>query len=130
MLTKTITCEDYAGKTYTQDFQFNLNRAELTEMELSYEGGMIERMKSIINTAEATKVFPMIKDIVLRSYGVKSENGRRFVKSQELREAFEQTDAYNQLICEFFDNPDSFNEFLQGVIPKDKNNENNKPATV
>lgn len=122
MLKKTITCEDYAGNTYTQDFWFNLNRAELTEMELSYEGGMIERMKAIINTAEATKVFPMIKDIVLRSYGVKSENNRRFIKSDELRDAFEQTDAYNQLICEFFDNPDSFNNFLLGVIPKADSN--------
>lgn len=129
MIVKKITCEDYEGNTYTEEYRFNLNRAELTEMELSYDGGMIERMNKIIETSDTTKIFPIIKDIVLSAYGVKSDDNKRFIKSKELREAFEQTDAYNQLICEFFDNPDSFNDFLKKVVPQEKTSDANSGIT-
>lgn len=117
MLKKTMTYTDYAGNERTEDFYFNLTKAELTEMELSHTGGLIQFLEKIIAEQDAPKILAMFKDLILRAYGEKSPDGKRFIKSAELREAFTQTEAYSMLFMEMFEDADAAVNFVNGIIP-------------
>lgn len=90
MLKKTISYVDYNGTKRTEDFYFNLTKAEISEMELEIPGGMSEMLKRITAAQDTPTLVKIFKDLILRSYGVKSDDGRRFVKSQQLKEEFSQ----------------------------------------
>lgn len=117
MLKKTVTYTDYDGETRTEDFYFNLNRAEVTEMQLSTEGGMEKMLKKIIDSRDGKRIIEVFKDIVLRAYGEKSGDGKRFVKTQELRDAFEQTEAYVEIFMELATDADAAAAFVKGILP-------------
>jgi hypothetical protein len=117
MIKKTVTFEDYNGKTITEDFFFNLSKAELVEMELSQKGGLADFLKEIVASDDGNLILEMFKKIVLLSYGKKSEDGRRFIKTPELREEFEQTGAYSELFIELATNADAAAAFVNGVVP-------------
>lgn len=118
MLKKTITYVDYDGVERTEDFYFNLSKAELTEMELSQEGGFVNMLERIVAAKDSKRIIEELKTIVLKSYGEKSLDGRRFIKSEELSKAFSQTEAYNILFMEFFTDPDAAADFVNGIIPE------------
>jgi hypothetical protein len=88
MLKKTITYTDYNGVERTEDFYFNLNKAEILEMELSTEGGLQQMIEKIIAAQDMPALSKYFKDIILMSYGEKSPDGKRFIKNQEIRDAF------------------------------------------
>lgn len=118
MIKKTITYVDYNDVEHTEDFYFNFNKAELIEMETSVDGGLSALADKIVkanNVPELTKLF---KKLVLDAYGVKSADGKRFIKSKELREEFEQTEAYSQLYMELVTNTEAAVNFFNGVLPK------------
>lgn len=117
MLKKTITYEDYNGKTVTEDFYFNLTQAELIEMELNEKGGLAAMLKRIVESEDGAKIIATFKSIILRAYGVKSEDGRRFVKSQELCDEFAQTPAYSVLFMELATDANTAAEFVKGIVP-------------
>jgi len=117
MLKKTMTYTDYNGVTRTEDFYFNLSKAEVSEMELSVDGGMTEQLQKIVAAQDAKEIIRVFKDLILRSYGEKSPDGRRFIKNQELREAFSQTEAYSDLFTELATNAESAAAFVNGIIP-------------
>lgn len=119
MLKKTITYTDYNGNERTEDFYFNLSKAELAEMELSAEGGLAETLKRIIAAQDGKQLVAIFKDLVLRSYGEKSPDGKRFIKSEELRTAFSQTEAYSDLFMELATNDKAAVEFVNGIVPSD-----------
>ena len=100
MLKKTITYTDYNGNPRTEDFYFNLNEAELAEMVVSVDGGLTAMIQRIVAAQDGKQIIATFKDIVLRAYGEKSPDGRRFIKSPELRDAFSQTEAYVKLFME------------------------------
>lgn len=117
MLKKTIKYTDYNGIEREEDFYFNLNKAELTEMELSTKGGMSSLLSDIVNSHNVEKLISIFKQIILKSYGEKSEDGRRFIKTDELSKAFEQTEAYSELFIELATNTDSAIAFMNGIMP-------------
>lgn len=119
MLKKTITFTDYDGNERTEDFYFNLTKAELVELESSIHGGYLESMRRIISAQDNPTIMREFKQMILRSYGEKSSDGRRFVKSEELSKAFSETEAYSELFMEFFQNPDKAAAFFTGIIPAD-----------
>ena len=119
MLKKTIKYTDYNGEEQTEDFYFNLSKAELTEMELSTTGGYGEMLQGIVAAEEHTKLVPIIKDIIFKSYGEKSDDGKRFMKSPELSTAFSQTEAYSELFMEIATDADASAAFVNGIIPTD-----------
>ena len=119
MLKKTIKYTDYNGEEQTEDFYFNLSKAELTEMELSTTGGYGEMLQGIVAAEEHTKLVPIIKDIIFKSYGEKSDDGKRFIKSPELSTAFSQTEAYSELFMEIATDADASAAFVNGIIPTD-----------
>ena len=119
MFTKKITYTDYRGTSRTEEFFFNLNKAELAEMELSTVGGMHDMLKKIMETEDMPQIVKIFKQLILKSYGEISADGKRFVKSPELSEAFSQTEAYSELFMELAQNPDAAAAFVNGVIPAD-----------
>ena len=118
MLKKTIKYTDYDGNEREEDFYFNLSKAEITEMELSKEGGMSEYIKKISATQNAPELIKLFKEIITKSYGEKSLDGKRFIKNKELTEAFTQTEAYSELFVELASNADEAVKFINGIMPK------------
>ena len=117
MLKRTITYPDYNGGSRTEDFYFNLTQAEITEMELSVDGGLIEMITRIVAAQDGKQIIATFKDIILRAYGEKSPDGKRFIKNQELRDAFSQTEAYSQLFMELATDADAAAAFVNGIVP-------------
>ena len=117
MLKKSITYTDYNGTERTEDFYFNMTRAELMEMELGTTGGMTEMIQKIVAAQDAPAIIKIFKDLVLKAYGEKSADGKRFIKSDEISTAFAQTEAYSQLFMELATDADKAAEFVNGIIP-------------
>lgn len=119
MLKKTIKYTDYNGNEREEDFYFNLSKAELMEMELGTTGGMTELIKKIVNEQDNAKIMKLFKEILLKSYGEKSLDGKRFVKSEELSKEFEQTEAYSELLVELISGgEETISAFINSIIPK------------
>lgn len=126
MYKRTIKYIDYDGNERTEDFYFNLSKAELMEMELSIDGGMKAMLEKIISAQDTKKIIEMFKNILLKSYGEKSDDGKRFIKSPELSKAFSETEAYSILFTELAQNSGKAAEFINGIIPSGlKPNEKN-----
>ena len=117
MLKKTITYQDYDGLSRTETFYFNLSEAELTELELSHPGGFGDYVQRIIEAKDQAEIIKLFKKIIQLSYGVKSEDGRRFMKSEEISREFMETEAYNKLFMELATNDVAGAEFVNGVMP-------------
>ncbi len=126
MVTKEITFTDYNGQERKEKYQFNFTKAELTEMELSVNGGLSAMMERIKETDDRPELMRIFKDLILKAYGVKSADGKRFVKSEELRTEFSQTEAYSELYMELVTNTDSAINFFNGLIPNDLKDKNGK----
>ena len=119
MLKKTITYTDYDDVERTEDFYFNLTKAELTEMEITYEGGLTRTIDRIIKAKNGTQMIKLFKDLVLRSYGEKSPDGRRFIKSQEISDAFSQTEAYSIIFMQLATDDKLAAAFVNSIVPKE-----------
>ena len=118
MLKKTITYTDYNDVERTEDFYFNLNKAEIMEMELSTKGGLTVTMDRIIAAQDNPTLFKIFKDLVSKSYGVLSDDGRKFIKNQEVLDDFMQTEAYSIIFSELATNAEAAAEFFNNVIPQ------------
>lgn len=123
MLKKTITYIDYNGVERTEDFYFNLTTAEVMEMEMSASGGYGEMLKKIVAAQDAPTIIKVFKELVLKAYGEKSDDGKRFIKNDEIREAFSQTEAYSILFMELATDADAAAKFVNGIMPANLNTE-------
>lgn len=119
MIKKTITFTDYNGVERTEDFYFNLSKAEVMEMEMSTTGGLAETIQKIVAAQDAPAIIKIFKDLVLKAYGEKSPDGRRFIKSEDLAIAFSQTEAYSQIFMELATDADAAAKFVNGIVPAD-----------
>ena len=119
MLHRPITFQDFDGNTVTENFYFNLSKSELLELEVAYDGGLSAALQRIIDASDVRALIAEMKKLVLLSYGKKSEDGKRFVKSDQLREEFTQTPAYDALFMELATNDGAAAVFIQGIVPKD-----------
>lgn len=123
MLKKTVTYTDYNGVERTEDFYFNLTKAEIMEMELGTAGGFAESIQRIVNSQDAPSIINVFKDFVLKAYGEKSLDGKRFMKVDEngtpLSIAFSQTEAYSQIFMELATDADAAAKFINSIMPPD-----------
>lgn len=117
MLKKTITYNDYNGVERTEDFYFNLTEAEIMELEMGTSGGLAETIQRIVSAQDAPAIIKIFKDLVLRAYGEKSPDGKRFIKSDEIAAAFSQTEAYSQLFMELAFDADAAAKFINAIVP-------------
>lgn len=119
MLKKTITYTDYNGNERTEDFYFNLNKTELTKMQLSVNGGLDTMIQTVIDTKDNATLMKIFDDLIMKSYGKKHADGIQFEKSEEISRVFSQTEAYNVLFMELCTNAKAAAEFVNGIIPHD-----------
>ena len=119
MIKKTITYTDYNGEERKEDFYFNLSKAELMEMELSVNGGFAEMIQKIVDAKDTPSIMKIFKDLILKAYGEKSDDGKRFMKSEEISQAFAQTEAYSELFMELATDDKAAADFVNGIVPAD-----------
>lgn len=119
MKKETIVYTDYNGVERKEDFFFNFTKAELLEMELGTTGGLSEMIQKIIDTHDTPAIIKIFKEIVLKAYGQKSPDGKRFIKTPELTTEFMQTEAYSTLFMELATNTDKAADFINKIVPQD-----------
>lgn len=122
MLKKTIKYTDYNGNERAEDFYFNLSKAEVMEMEMSTTGGLGEQINKVIQTQDNPTIIKIFKDLILKAYGEKSADGKRFVKNDEMRTAFQETEAYSNLFIELATDANAATAFINGIIPQNISN--------
>lgn len=121
-MTKTYT--DFDGVTRTEDFYFNLTAAEISEMQLTTEGGLDTYIKRIVDAKDNKSIILLFKELVLKSYGKKSDDGRRFIKNDEVREEFAQTQAYSDIFMELATDETAASKFINGITPQEAQQKN------
>lgn len=117
MIKKTMSYTDYNGTERKEDFYFNLSEAEVMEMEMSTSGGLAETITRIVAAQDAPAIIKIFKELILKAYGEKAPDGKRFIKSEAISTAFSQTEAYSQLFMELATDADAAAEFVNGIIP-------------
>jgi len=117
MLKKTISYTDFNETERTEDFYFNLTKAEVMEMEMSTDGGFAERVTKIVAAQNVPAIIKIFKTLILDAYGEKSPDGKRFIKNQELTDSFVQTEAYSNLFMELATDEDAAAKFVNGITP-------------
>lgn len=117
MYKRTINYIDYNGTERKEDYYFNLSKAEILEMEMTTPGGFIEMLQNIIDAKDSSALFKIFTDLILKSYGQKSPDGKKFVKNDTIREDFKQTEAYSILLLELVTNAEEASNFVNKIIP-------------
>ena len=119
MIKKTVNYVDFNGTEVTEAFYFHFSQAELLDMELGTDGGFVERVQAMIDAKDQKELLKFIKKFVYDSYGVKSPDGKRFIKNEEVKTAFVESPAYSKIFMELVTNDEVAAEFVNGVIPDD-----------
>lgn len=119
MLKKTITYTNYNDEQKTGDFYFNLKKSELIDMQYSTPKGFMEYLDRITKTEDQVEIWRTFRDIVLKAYGEKSDDGERFIKTPDRAKAFEETEAFSELIYELMSSSTAAADFINGIMPKD-----------
>ena len=117
MIKKTVTYTDFDGNERTEDFYFHLTEQELAEWELSVDGGLSGVLSRIINSNDNKKLVEIFKDLLVKSYGVKTPDGRAFIKNQEVLNDFIYTQAFSDIYMELATDAKAASEFVNGIIP-------------
>lgn len=117
MLKKKITYTDYNDLERTEDFYFNLTKSEVMEMEMSTTGGLAEKINKVIAAKDNPTIIKIFKELILKSYGEKTPDGKQFVKNDDLSVSFSQTEAFSNLFMELATNADAATSFVNGIIP-------------
>lgn len=117
MLKKTIKYTDYNGNERIEDHYFNLTKAEVMEMEMGTTGGFAEMLREIVAAQDTPSLIKTFKELILKAYGRKSPDGKRFIKSDDLREEFSQTEAFSELFMELATDADAASKFVNGILP-------------
>jgi len=117
LLKKTIEYEDFNGTRVVEDYYFHLTKADLIEMEMGHKDGLHQYLQNIVDSEDGTAIITEFKKLILGSYGKRSEDGKRFIKTQELRDEFVSSEAYSTMFLELCTNAEKAAEFVNGIIP-------------
>lgn len=119
MFAREFTYIGYDGKEKKDTYHFNLNEAELYELDLSSIYGFTGQMERLLKAERTQEIVEMFKGIILGAVGEVSPDGRRFVKNEQIREDFYRSKAYAQLFVELVSSGEKFSEFLKAAIPEE-----------
>jgi len=128
MYTMTRTYTDWNGVERTEEFRFNLTKAALMEMQYEQEGGMKEYLQRIIDSKNQKELMKIFKDLLLRAYGEKSDDGKYFIQNDETKARFVASPVYSELFVELSTDADKASEFVNGIMPVDLSSFNAKPG--
>ena len=123
MYKKKITYTDYNGQERTEDFYFNLSRSELIMLESTTPGGYAAMLQRIIDSKDQRQLMNEFTNLIKMSYGVKSDDGKHFVKNDEIVNEFLNSAAFDQMFLEFFTEENAASDFANGVLPSSMNND-------
>lgn len=124
----TLTYTDFDDRERTEDFYFNFTKAELIEMEVAKSGGLAAMLQRIIDAKDTPEIIMEIKRLLLNAYGVKSGDGRHFMKNDQIRAEFEHSEPYSIMFMELSMNDEKAAEFINGVMPKELRDQASKEA--
>lgn len=116
MIMKTVNYKDFNGEERTEKFYFHLGKVELAKLDVSKKGGIKKYIEKIVEENDVEKIVELFIEVIDKAYGVKSEDGKRFIKSQELTEAFIQSAAYDQLVVSVMSEENAAQAFIKGVV--------------
>ena len=119
MIKRTVKYTDFNDVKREEDFYFNLTKDEVLDLQSSVPGGYSAYIEGISNAEDISAVYDQIKKFIDISYGVKSDDGRKFTKSPEALMEFKSTNAYSNLIFDMLDQQDSLVDFVNGILPQD-----------
>lgn len=119
MLKKTIKYTNYDGVEKEKDYFFNLKKSELVDLQFKTSKGFIAYIEEVTKSEDPSALWKAFRDIVLLSYGEKSSDGERFMKSEEISKAFEETEAFSVLVMELIENDGAAADFINGIMPND-----------
>lgn len=119
MRKETIKYSDFDGTNREEIFYFNLTRAECVALHMQTTGGLPAVLEKIVKANDIGTIYATFEDLLGRSYGVKSDDGRRLMKGKdgELFLAFKETNAYDELMCKLISIPGYSADFFSEVIP-------------
>jgi len=117
MLKKTIVYTNIEGEEITEELYFNLTKAEITEMHVNTPEGLDKYLEKIVNTGDTKELLNFVKTLITKSYGIKSEDGKKFLKSQKIVDEFLPSEAYSELFMDLITKEDAALEFINAVIP-------------
>lgn len=118
MIKKAISYVDYDGEPQVEVCWFNFSKAEVLEMNMEQEDGLYAYVRRIMNSDDNKKIIETFKELILKSYGRKSIDGRKFIKNAQIREEFACSEAYSELFIELSTNAQAAAEFFAGIIPE------------
>lgn len=119
MIKKTVSYEGFDGETITEDLYFNFNKAELMDLELSNDEGFSKKLQEVAEAKNVKEVLDVFKEIIIKAYGVRSEDGKRFIKNDKIREEFDGSEAYSEVLFDLLSDPVTAAKFMNGLMPKD-----------
>lgn len=119
MIKLTETYVDYNGVERTEDFYFHFTKAELLKMEMGVKGGLAEMVKRAAQTQDAPTIIKVFEDLVAKSYGVKTPDGKGFDKDPKIVKEFLQTEAYSNIFMRLATDDEEAARFVNGVVPAD-----------
>ena len=119
MYKMTVNYNDYNGVARQEDHYFNLNKAELIRMEMSIIGGFVEQVNRIIQAQDAPSLIAIFEDLIQKSYGIKTPDGKGFTKNQKILDEFMATEAYSEVYMKLVTDADEAAKFVNGIIPAD-----------
>ena len=120
MLKKTISYTNYNGQQRVRDLYFNLNKYEFTQMLVGEDNVPFQDyLQQLVDTRDASQMVRVIKDILLLAYGIKSSDGERFEKSDQLRKEFEESAAFSECYIQLAQDNAELLKFVWGIMPPD-----------
>lgn len=118
MLKKTLKFEDFNGNPVEKDWYFNMTKFEANRYDASHKGGIIAYLNSIVAQEDGEKLFAAIEELVMLCVGARSADGRQFLKTEEIKNEFRYSGAFDAMLMEMLEDPQSIQPFLEGVLPK------------
>lgn len=118
MYKKTINFTDYDGNERKEDFYFNMTEAEVMKYEFRTPGGLSKLMERIVQAQDTAQIIDVFEELVAQAYGVKSPDGREFIKNKDVLTSFQQTEAYSKLFMELATNAKAASEFFNSIVPQ------------
>ena len=117
MIKKTITYTDLNDAENTEDYYFHINKGEMMRMQLSEGMALDVKIDRLIQTRDYKEIVATIESFIDLSYGVRSENGKSFIKNPKQLELFKSSEAYSELVWSLYTDEDEMRDFIFGIFP-------------
>lgn len=124
MFKHSVEYVDFNGSDRKEDLYFHLSLPEVTRLEAEIGMGLEDYIKGLTTNQELNTLLAFLERMLLSSYGQKTSDGKSFIKSQVIREAFEYSQAYAEIFEQVLSNPDLARKFGENVADNGKSKKN------